>query len=287
VARQRLRATLSQGVKSARLRVQQLQRQVRVCALAVCVCAPCIHQQILTAHRLPHRLQPPPTHAQPTPTPTSTNTHQLDDTQPGPSYLASLAESIDSAELTIAAVKRDQIDSYSRLVDAQQKLERQLGELEESVEGDAAAAAEGGGEGCAAFITSVTASNQSKMRGQKLASTSAAAATTVTKANSKQPLAAAGGSATTPTATGSSSQRKSPNAAASGLLPEVVEYSAYLARTGGPTGGWHEEDHAVWIAALQRSKGDAAQAALVAEQLLPGMTRAQVGGGAGLVGLVA
>jgi hypothetical protein len=163
-------------------------------------------------------------------------------------------------------------------VEQQQQLERQLAEMELEIETEAAAVA--GARDVAAYdgTASATLLRPAKPSIQAVAAKQA-----------EQPAAAARlGSSSTPAASparrpaSSSTAGDTTTAAAAAskhgggrLLPEVVDYDRFVARTGA-TGGWHADDHAAWLSALRRCKGVAAQAVVVAEGSLPMMTRPQI-----------
>jgi hypothetical protein len=199
---------------------------------------------------------------------------QLADTRPGPSYLEGLATAIDGAEAAIAAAKSDQIASYAALVEEQHSLEAQLAEAAAAAEEDEARrAARAGGGG---------ARSQPAARGWEATGGDAPGALGAS-ADQQAPLAPcargspSGKGSGGGDGSGSGGGGRGPGGgAASGLLPEAAEYDAFVARTGA-TGGWHEEDHAAWLALLRRCQGNAAAAVLAAEERLPGVARAEVG----------
>lgn len=229
-------------------------------------------------------------------------TLQLEDTQPGPAYLESLATAIDAAEAAITSVKNDQITTYGDLISEQNKLERQLADLADAIEAEDAA--ERTGAGCDGFASSsgapaaATVQQQHQQRRQSAGVEVPEGDSFVLQDTGEElrggssgmsghgqgsllhGMGGGGGGGVAHTkccSTGSrgSSSGGSRGAASGGILPEVLAYERFVERTGA-TGGWHEDDHAAWVALLRRCKGDYTRAVVAAEERIPTMTREQV-----------
>jgi hypothetical protein len=281
---QRERRALLEGVRSARRRVKQLQTQVITAESSAGYRVRGLLASLPVSIRAALPKSPANTAASCRPPPSTAcmlYLPQLDDPQPGPSYLEALAAAIDQAEASIAAARSDQITSYTHLVQEQHALDAQLAEAADTIDAAevrrraaTAAAAPNGGPAPAPVRREsgvAAAARHAGGGGGKWAAGDCGCSDTGADGSCS-------GVSGSPNGGRQSCCGKGGNGGAgwsSGLLPEVAEYDSFLARSG-PSGGWHDDDHAAWMALLRRCKGDAARAVLMAEERLPGKARSEV-----------
>jgi hypothetical protein len=210
---------------------------------------------------------------------------------PAPTFIQELAASISSFTELLNSIKAQQRQQYGSLLQQEQQLLDELGTLQlciESIDDNSsqttAGSYLGGSASCSDYSGSDEACLQdsfcsgacrddspSKLRRQRSAGGSTSKSSTGTNSMLRtrpSTATATAAAAGCPRSNAGSSRSSSSNSSraslahgagagttssSSSLLPEVVAYDEFVAQHGA-TGGWHPDDHNMFVALLRRSR---------------------------------
>ena len=183
---------------------------------------------------------------------------QLRDLQPGPEYIAALADAMDESEAAISAFKARQRGTFEQLAREEELLSRELESASARLQG-------------AAWEDAPPRSERPKAAAPQAvapATASTTASTTAAEAAGPSP----GASAARKKKQGGRAPRL---AGRPGLAPEILEFEAFADKFG-ETGGWEEEDHLAFQRLVRACKSDYKVVAPLALEEFPGKSAEDV-----------